>query len=400
LELCSQAARRRVAGAGPTLSVPPMTTDPRDLLRAWVPHAALFGLVFAAVWWLLAVIAPVRESLMLAAALAVITYPVLFLPMDRWMGTLFASWEVEYRRYLSALAATSVLAAFVIGVALMLLVAVVGDLPGTLRLVIGLALQDPLRINEVIDLLTARTATISALFPNLPLDLPAIRQSIAGLLAQVSVGPAFVQYVITGTGGFLAHSALTLVTLFYLYSQGPRLVTLLMACLPLTNDQLLTIEGRFHSTAVHLITGIAARAACHGITLAALAWILGGFNPVLVAVAAGFIALLPVAGPTVAWLPLASVLWTQGHVAAAIGLGISAIATSWLIDHLAERIAHRLGTDEVWLSFLLFLGIVGGLIGFGLRGLILGPAAVLTVSTLIQVLPAVYGRPPKDIAQT
>jgi hypothetical protein len=31
-------------------------------------------------------------------------------------------------------------------------------------------------------------------------------------------------------------------------------------------------------------------------------------------------------------------------------------------------------------------------LGFGVRGLILGPAAVLTVSTLVQVLPALYGR--------
>ena len=46
----------------------------------------------------------------------------------------------------------------------------------------------------------------------------------------------------------------------------------------------------------------------------------------------------------------------------------------------------------MWLSFLLFLGLVGGVLGFGLRGLILGPAAVLTVSILIQVLPALYGR--------
>lgn len=370
-----------------------MSHDPRELLRAWVPHLALLALALAAGWWLLLVIAPVGDALMLAAALAVITYPVLFQPIDRGLASIFGTWHVDTRRYLSALAATTVLGALVIGFALMLLVAVVGDLSGTVRLVIGLVIQDPVRINEIIDLLMSRVATASAMMPSLHLDLAKIRLSISEMLSQVSVGSAFMQYVITGTGGFLIQSALTLVTLFYLYSQGPKLVTMLMSCLPLTFAQRLTIEGRFHSTAVHLVTGTAARAACHGIALGLLAWLIGGFNPILAAVVVAVFALLPVAGPIVAWLPIASLLWSQGHIAAAVGMGVSALTASWLIDTLAARLATRLGTDDVWLSFLLFLGLVGGLIGFGPRGLILGPAAVLTVSILIQVLPALYGRP-------
>jgi predicted PurR-regulated permease PerM len=362
-------------------------------MRAWVPHVALLGLALAAGWWLLLVIAPVGDALMLAAALAVITYPVLFLPIDRGIASVFGTWQVDTRRYISALAATIVLGSLVIGFALLLLVAVVGDLSGTLRLVIGFAVQDPVRINEVIDLLMSRVATVNGLMPSLHLDLNKIRQALAELLSQVSVGSAFMQYVITGTGGFLVKSALTLVTLFYLYSQGPRLVTLLMSCLPLTFTQRLTIEARFHSTAVHLVTGTAARAACHGLALGLLAWALGGFNPVLIAVIVAVFALLPVAGPMMAWLPIASLMWTQGNVPAAIGFGVSALLASWLIDSLAARLATRLGTDDLWLSFLLFLGLVGGVIGFGPRGLILGPAAVLTVSILIQVLPALYGRP-------
>ncbi len=257
-------------------------------------------------------------------------------------------------------------------------------------------MQDPARVDQVIDLLVGRVATLSSLFPSLHLDLTAIRQGISGVLHQISVGPAFVQYLVTGTGGFLAESALTLVTLFYLYSQGPRLVTMMMSCLPLTHAQRLTIEERFHSTAVHLVTGTAARAACHGIALGLLAWAIGGFNPVLIALGTAFIALLPVAGPTVAWVPLASVLWTQDHPASAIGLGVSALAASWMIEQLAARLATHLGTDDLWLSFLLFLGLVGGITGFGPRGLILGPAAVLTVSILLQVMPAMYGRVPDE----
>jgi predicted PurR-regulated permease PerM len=369
-----------------------MAHDPRELLRAWVPHLALLGLALAAGWWLLVVIAPVYEALMLAVSVAVITYPVLFQPIDRLVGATLSTWSENARRYLSALAATTILVALALGLALSVLVAVVGDVSATLRLLVGLAVRDPPRVQEVIELLVARIGSLAALFPDLHLDLTTVRASLADLLSQVSVGPAMMQYLITGTGGFLAQSALTLVTLFYLYSQGPRLVVMLMSCLPLSYAQRLTIESRFHSTAVHLVTGTVARAACHGLALGLLAGVFGGFNVVLVAVGGAFISLLPVAGPTVAWLPLASVLWTKGAVVPAIGLGVTALACSWLIEHLMARIAVRLGTDDLWLSFLLFLGLVGGLIGFGVRGIILGPAAVLTVSILFQVLPALYGR--------
>src|SRR5688572_16450518 len=167
-----------VAGACPSLSVTYMANDPRELLRAWVPHLALLGLALAAGWWLLLVIAPVGDALMLAAALAVITYPVLFLPIDRGLATVFGTWQVDTRRYLSALAATTVLGSLMVGFALLLLVAVVGDLSGTLRLVIGLAIQDPVRINEVIDLLMSRVAAINSLMPGLHLDQGKIRHSL------------------------------------------------------------------------------------------------------------------------------------------------------------------------------------------------------------------------------
>ncbi len=369
-----------------------MSRDPRAVLRQWLPHLALLGLIALAGWWMLVVIAPLHASLTLAIALAVITYPVLFLPIDRLVASLLPSWDDKTRRYVTALAATTVLGALVVGACFAVLIAVVGDLSGTLRLVVGLALQDSARIAEVVDLLVDRTAALVGLFPDLPVDLAVVRREVEALLSHMAVGPAFVQYLITGTGGMLAQAALTLVTLFYLYSQGPHLVQALMSCLPLSDAQRATITARFHSTAIHLITGTAARALCHGLALGLLAWAIGGFNPVLVAIGAGFIALLPVAGPTVAWLPLASVLWTQGYEVSAVSLGISAISASWLIERLAERIAIRLGTNELWLSFLLFLGIVGGLLSFGPLGLILGPAAVLTVSILIQVLPALYGR--------
>jgi len=372
--------------------VPPMSTDPRAVLRAWLPHLALLFLIGCSLIWLLIIIEPVRSALILAISLALLTYPVLFLPIDRLAQRIVPIMEIETRRYFSAMAATVILVCIVLGLTLVLLVALVGDLTSTLRLIVGLVLKDDLRIQEIVSLLVERGALLANMFPSLHINLDQVRTTIESLLANLSVGPAFVEYLVTGTGGFLAKSALTIVTLFYLYSQGPRLVKVLMECLPLSEQQHQFIAVRFHRTAVHMLIGTIARAALHGMILGLLAWGIGGFNPILVALVSSFVALLPVAGPAVAWIPLASILWSQQLINHAILFSLAAIVSSFIIDHVAVRLAAFLGTDDIWLSFLLFLAIVGGLIGLGPLGIIMGPAAVLTLSTLVQVIPALYGK--------
>jgi predicted PurR-regulated permease PerM len=366
--------------------------DPRVFIRTWLPHVALIALIAGAAWWLWLIIAPARSALMLAASLALLTYPLIFLPVDETIKKTFPALDNEFRRYISALSATVILASALLTLMLSTLIAIVGNWHHTLQLIIGIALQEAQAKQQALSIIIDRLNLIAQMFPSLALDVPSFRPAIESLLGDVSVVPAFLHYLITGTGGLLAKTALTLVTLFYLYSQGPRLVTLLFDYLPLNPKQRDHITERFHNMAVHLLTGTLARAATHGAVLGLLAWLIGGFNPLIVALGAGFIALLPVAGPSVAWIPLASVLWSQQHIPSAIALGCAALASSFIIERLAVRLASYLGTDDLWLSFLLFLAIVGGFIGFGPLGLILGPAAVLTFSILMQVIPALYGR--------
>lgn len=363
--------------------------DPRALLRTWLPHLAVIGLVLAAVWALLVVIAPVGNALILAASLAALTYPVLFSPIDRRLGQWF-DWAEDHRRYISALIVTVLIAGTIIGLLLVLLWALLGSLGGTLKTVIGLVTHDAQTIADLVELIVAKVGTIVALYPDLHLNLGMLRQTLSDTLNQTSVGPAVLGYLVTGTGGVLAQSALTLVTLFYLYSQGPWLVRLMLSALPLTTDQVGELRANFFATALHLLSGTIARALAHGLALALLAWPLTGFNPLLVLPVAAFIALLPVVGPMVAWLPLASLLWTQGREPAAIMLGLGALLSWWLVEQAARRLAVSLGTDAVWLSFLVFLAVVGGVLGFGWRGLVLGPAAVLAVSVALQVAAQLY----------
>ncbi len=368
--------------------------DARRRLHDWLPHLAVVGLVLAAAFWLVLMTAPVHQALLLAASLSALTYPVLFAPIDRRLARWTRPWTNAQRRYLSALISTTVLVAGVAALLLATLWSILGSLGTTVHALIGLALHDQAQIHALVEVVVRRLTALLHLYPALHLDDAQLRQSLLSTLEQTSVGPAFLSYLVTGTGSIIAQAVLTTLTVFYFFIEGPMLAQLMLAWLPLGDDQRELVVRRFNATATHLLLGTIARAAAHGMALGTLAILIAGigFNGVLVALLTTALALLPVVGPSVAWLPLASILYTTGRPVEAACLGVASLCSVWIIEHLASRLSTALGTDEHWLSFLLFIGVVGGVIGFGPRGVVLGAGAVLAISLAASLLPLLYGR--------
>jgi predicted PurR-regulated permease PerM len=378
-----------------------MPESPRDRLRSWLPHGLLLGLAVLSVWWLLQVVAPIQGALLLGAALAILTHPVLFHPVDRLFARGLPSWSPEQRHYLSAMVATLALAGILTAAVLVVLWAVIGDVHDTLRAAIGLAFQDPRQIDFVIGEVSQRTAALLQLYPSLGLTQADVRAALQDFLAHNRFGPEFVKLLFTGTGGLIVEVMLTLTTLFYLHSQGAMLARFLLTYLPLSASQQVALRVRFHRTVQHMLAHTLGKAVVIGLCLGALAWAIAGFNFVLVAVVGMFVGLMPVVGHAFVWLPLASLLASQGHWLDASCLSLASLSAAWLIDRAAYRMALAMGTDEVWLSFLLFLSVVGGALGYGPRGLIIGPAAVIMVTVFGEFLASLYGRnppPPEESA--
>ena len=69
--------------------------------------------------------------------------------------------------------------------------------------------------------------------------------------------------------------------------------------------------------------------------------------------------------------------------AAAVVLAVTSIAAIYLIDTMRRRLVSRWDDRGSWLSFLMFLSLVGGVIGFGLAGLVIGPVSVVLLVTLV-----------------
>ncbi len=328
---------------------------------------------------------------MLAGSLALLTQPVLYAPIHAYLRRWLSHWSDAHLRHTAALIATIVLALAVAGLLALLAWGLTGSVLVTLKAIIGMALNDPQAVQVLVDLMTAKVQHVATLYPFLPLDVAGVREWLGTNLGNAAVGKALLTLLVTGTSSLLAQAALALVTLFYLTSEGSWLTSRLFACLPLTADQHAHLTDRFRITVLHLWLRTGAQAAANGLALGLIAWGIGGFNPVLVGLVTGVISLLPLIGTTIAWLPLASLLWPVDP-AKALLLAAACLITTLLIGWQCRRLAVRSGTDRIWLGFLLFLGLVGGVLSIGPRGLIVGPAMVLVVTILAQVLPMLYGR--------
>ncbi len=365
--------------------------DPRDIIRRWLPHLLLAVMAALVGWWLLLVVAPLVDALLMGASVAILTSPFLFEPIDRSLARAVPVWPCSYRRYISSLLSTTALALGAAALLILLLWAVLGIDVNPLKAAAGLAFQHPVAVHLVVDAVVRRVGAILQLYPALGLTPQDVRGALEGFLVHSHFGPEFVKLVFTGTGGLIVEVVLTFTSIFYCTVEAPRMAELVLSRLPLAEERKSALRRRFARTVQHLMADTVAKALVIGVALGTIAYLIGGFNPVLVCAVGIFAGLLPVVGHAFVWLPLASLLASAHDWMGATCLAVASWTTAWLIERVFVSLARALGTDETWLSFLLFVSVVGGILGMGARGLVLGPASVIALAVLLEYVSSLYG---------
>jgi len=172
----------------------------------------------------------------------------------------------------------------------------------------------------------------------------------------------------------------TLLTLFFLYRHGARLVLDLEALVV----RLVGPQGRRVGTQmVHAIRGTVNGLVLVGLgegAVLAVAYVaLGLPHAALFGGATAVLAMIPFGAPLVFGLAALVLLSQNGVVAAIILLSVGAVVV-FVADHFVRPV---LIGGSAKLPFLwVLLGILGGLEGFGLVGLFLGPAIMAALLTL------------------
>ena len=190
--------------------------------------------------------------------------------------------------------------------------------------------------------------------------------------------------LVSNAFSFVAKSVIALVILFFLYRDGDKSLSRIMAALPLPEDRLAELSTRVTSTVVANFYGGVAVGALQGTLTGLSFWALGIDSPVLWGVVTGFFSLVPIVGSGLVWVPASLVLALTGHLGKAAilaGLGLAVIGT---VDNIVRPlIIHK--SVRLHTVFVLF-ALLGGVQLFGVLGLFVGPVILAVTAALVMML--------------
>jgi predicted PurR-regulated permease PerM len=111
-------------------------------------------------------------------------------------------------------------------------------------------------------------------------------------------------------------------------------------------------------------------------------FLFGAPSALLFMILAIFAGVLPIVGPSIVWIPMSVYLLATGHNIASLGVVIFGIASIIVDNILRPIVIARRGMIN---PLLALLGTIGGLILFGILGLILGPLIIAYLLIFIEV---------------
>jgi len=189
--------------------------------------------------------------------------------------------------------------------------------------------------------------------------------------------------IFSNVTAFVLDFFVMLVTFFYLLRDGDRIGKLLIEVSPLKTRDERHLYQTFQKVSGAIFFGTFVSALIQGV-LGGLGFAFFGIGaPVLWGTLMGFLALFPLLGPFLIFLPAAIYLYATGPLAAMLVFLIYNILIVSGIDNL---IKPKLIGDKINIHPLLILiSILGGLKIFGLMGLIYGPLIVAILITVIHL---------------
>lgn len=219
------------------------------------------------------------------------------------------------------------------------------------------------------------------------LDLAGAAASLAAWLTGRST--SFLRASATQLAGFV----LTFYFLFFFLRDRGRILALIDALSPMSAAETRLLVGRFSETVDATIFGVIVVAIVQGTLGGLMFWWLGLPLPMVWGLVMGLLAIVPVLGAFVVWIPASLFLaldgsWGKAFILAAWGGLIVASIDNLLYPML---VGNRLKLHAV----PALVAAIGGIILFGAAGLVLGPAVIVMTWALVDILKARYAEPAK-----
>ena len=189
----------------------------------------------------------------------------------------------------------------------------------------------------------------------------------------------------------LLQAVVILFVFFFAMRDGEKLKEYVKSISPFTPLFEGHISRQFKDITNSVLYGFFIVGIIQGIVTGIGLFIFGVPQPLILTIVAIIAAIIPVVGAWIVWIPAAIYLFIQGHTGAAIGLALyGAILVSWIDNIIRPYLISRKINIS---SAVVLVGMIGGLMVFGILGLLLGP---LILSYLIILLDAYREKKLKD----
>lgn len=200
----------------------------------------------------------------------------------------------------------------------------------------------------------------------------------------------FSSYVVDGARRFVsgsmyavAGSLVTLYLLFYFFRDKEKTLGALRRLAPLSGRETEQVFRSVRDTIHAIVYGTLVVALVQGVLGGLMFWWLGLPAPLLWGAVMAFLAILPLLGAAIVWIPAALALAMDGQWDKALLLAAWGSIVIGLIDNILYPILvkNRLRLHTV----PVFISVVGGLLVFGTAGVVLGPVVLAVAMALLEV---------------
>jgi predicted PurR-regulated permease PerM len=185
-----------------------------------------------------------------------------------------------------------------------------------------------------------------------------------------------------GALGTVADFVLTLFLLFFFVRDGAAMLNVGRRLIPMRAAQRDELFQHLDAVTRAVVIGTGLTALIQG-TLVGIAFAIVRLpSPVVFGVIAALLALLPIGGTGLVWVPAAIVLAVQGKWWQAIFMMIWGALLVSLVDNFVRPLLIS-GRAPV-ATLTVFIGVLGGVATFGMIGLFLGPVTLALVIALLR----------------
>jgi len=245
------------------------------------------------------------------------------------------------------------------------------------------------------DFINRLTSPISSFlqnyFPGFSFDVISyLKQGLSQLI--VNLGSIF-----SGLVQLTFDFVIMIMALFYLFRDGSRFRERIISLSPLSDNYDENILTKLAKSISSVMKGSLFVSCIQGVLAAIGFFIFAVPNPILWGAVAAIAALVPTFGTALVIVPAIVFLYWSGLGASALGLIIWSAVVVGMVDNLIAPYLIARGSQIH--SFIILLGVIGGLWFFGPIGFVAGPVVVTLLLQLLEMYPSIVGSKPISPAE-